>query len=185
MKLFRYVLLNAALLAATSLVSEVPQNIRFGVAHFKTCVDQSLLGKEEQANFEALKKQVETSFAEKEKVLADMAEKFDDADYLDSLSPEAETELKRNFRQLSQELNQLQNQYYQMLTQANMKIIQKLESAVDDASKILAAQKKLDAIFTDESLFFYNDSLDISKELIAIMDGTYEKEIAEMKEVTP
>lgn len=185
MKLFRYLILSASLLGTLPLLSELPQNIRFGVVQFKSCVDESKLGKEEKSNFEALKKQVETAFAEKEKVLIDLVEKLDDADYLDSLSAEAERELKRNRIQLTQELNELQNQFYQMLSQANMKIIEKLQFAVDDASKILAAEKKLDAVFTDESFFFYGNNLDVSKELIVLMDKTYEKEIAEMKDTKP
>ena len=82
---------------------------------FKECVEGSKLGKQEQSTFENLKKQMEKALEEQEKTLTDLATKLNDTDYLDSLTPEAETELKRKFRALNQEMNQVQSQYYQTL----------------------------------------------------------------------
>lgn len=146
------------------------------VVNFKTCVEGSKLGKQEQASFDALKKQMETSLGEKEKVLNEMASKFEDADYLDSLSPEAETELKRKFRQLNQEYNTLQNQYYQTLNQTNMKIVQKLTDVVTKASESVAKQSNIDLILNDEACFFSAKPLDISSQIIVSMDQMFEKE---------
>lgn len=147
--------------------------------NFKNCVEQSKMGKQEQASFEGLKKQMENVLEEKEKVLNEINAKATDPDYLDSLSPEAETELKRKFRTLSQEIMQLQNQYYQALSQTNMKVLQKLNEVVVKASEKIAQQEKIDLIYNEESTFFYSPKLDISSKVVAIMDEMFEKEAKE------
>lgn len=150
------------------------QTARFGVVNFKTCVEQSKMGKQEQANFEGMKKKMESILEEKEKTLTDMSNKLDDPDYLDSLSPEAETEMKRKFRSLSQELSQIQAQYMQTLQQANFKIVQEITNTIGEASKKVAEKFGLDVMLNDEGTFYYAPSFDISKEVVAIMDEMYE-----------
>lgn len=145
-------------------------------------MEESKLGKFEQANFESLKKQMESVLAEKEKTLSDMASKFNDADYLDSLSPEAETELKRKFRALSQELSQQQNQYLQTLQQTNLKVVQKLQEQVLKASEQIAKNEKFDIILNEESAFFVAPSLDISAKVITLLDQEYDKNPPQAKE---
>lgn len=146
------------------------------IVNFKTCVEQSKMGKHEQATFEGLKKQMESVLEEKEKVLNDHASKVNDPDYLDSLSAEAETDLKRKFRAMSQEIAQLQNQYYQALSQTNMKVLQKLNEVVVEASKKIAKEKNIDLILNEESAFFYSSDLDISSEVVAFMDKNYSEQ---------
>lgn len=181
---FGLLLLTASLLTLSNLTAAptAPENVKIGVVNFKTCVDQSKFGKEEQSNFEALRAQMETALEDREKVLTELSNKFNDADYLDSLSPETETELKRKFRALSQELNQIQTQYYQTLSQTNMKIVQRLQEVVVKASKTVAELKKLDIILNEESAFYYNMALDISADIIAELDKQYETEKQQMKE---
>ena len=77
---------------------------------------------------------------QKEKALNDIAGKFNDPDYLDSLSADAETEIKRKFRAQTQEFSNYQNQYLQILQQTNLKVIQKLTEAVSDAAKKYATE---------------------------------------------
>ncbi|MFQ5729127.1 MAG: OmpH family outer membrane protein, partial [Waddliaceae bacterium] len=84
------------------------QGEKIGLVNFKACVEKSKFGKQEQDNFEALKKQMEGVLEEKEKTLSEISTKFNDPDYLDSLSSEAEAELKHKFRSLNQELAQHQ-----------------------------------------------------------------------------
>lgn len=151
------------------------QPLKVGIVSFKTCVEQSKIGKQEQASFEALKKQMESVLAEKEKSLNDMASKFNDADYLDSLSPEAETELKRKFRALNQEISQQQNQYLQTLQQTNFKVVQKLQELVTKAAQTIAKNEKLDLVLNEEGSFYSSPSLDISQKVIAILDQDFDK----------
>lgn len=150
--------------------------------NFKSCVENSKLGKQEQANFEALKKQMENILAEKEKTLNEIAEKFEDPDYLDSLSPEAETEIKRNFRHLNQELTQLQQQYYQALSQTNMKVVQKLTDVVNKAADTVAKQNGYDLILNEESYFHSNPDLDVSSKIVVAMDQLFDDAKAKEKE---
>lgn len=148
-------------------------DIKVGVVNFKSCVEQSKMGKEEQKNFEKMKTQMEEVLQEKEKTLSEIANKFNDPDYLDSLSSEAEAELKHKFRSLNQELNQHQNQYYQALQQANFKIVQKMHDSISDAAKKVAQKKGIDLVLNEEGSFFHNSALDISKDVVVELDRTY------------
>lgn len=177
------VALSAVILcsAVPSSSSQGPVSIR--TVNFKKCVEGSKFGKQEQASFEALKKQMESVLAEKEKTLNDLANKLEDADYLDSLSPEAETEMKRKFRGLSQEYSQLQSQYLQTLQQTNFKVVQKINEKVAEASSTVGKQNNIDLIINDETVFFTSPNLDLSQEVIAVLDQMYEKEPSEKKTV--
>lgn len=155
--------------------------LKVAVVNFKECVEKSKLGQKEQANFDALKKQMETVLLEKEKALNDIATKFNDIDYLDSLSPEAETKLKGEFRTLNTEFNQQQNQFYQALSQTNMKVVQKLNDAITKASSDYAKKNNIDVVFNDDSCFFVSPALSISKEVTKILDATPDVESKETK----
>ncbi|MFV0339272.1 MAG: OmpH family outer membrane protein [Parachlamydiaceae bacterium] len=157
----------ALLFASSSFAAEAT---KIGTVNFKLCVEESKLGKQEQASFETMKKQMENVVEEKEKVLNDLATKLNDPDQLDLMSPEAETDLKRKFRALSQELSQLQNQYYQTLQQANIKIVQSLSDAVTKASEKVAKDLKLDLVINDETCFFASPALDISSKVVVEMN---------------
>lgn len=156
--------------------SNSKQNLNVGLVNFKECIEQSKIGKQEQQTFEAMKKQMESILEDKEKALNEIAVKFNDPDYLDSLAPEAETEMKRKFRTQGQELQQQQQQYYQLLTQANYKIVQKLSDTITNASKEVAKEKNLDIVLNEESCFYCSPDLNISKFVIAKMDDSYDKE---------
>jgi len=156
--------------------------IAMRIVNFKTCVETSKAGKQEQAAFEALKKQIELTLEDKEKTLNDLANKLNDVDYLDSLSPEAETELKRKFRALNQELNQQQNQFFQSLNQTNVRVVQKLSELVGKASTEVAQKQGIQMILNEETSFFYAPDLDISKDVVAVMDRMYEAEVTNAKQ---
>lgn len=149
---------------------------KIGLVNFKTCVEQSKIGQQEQANFEAMKKQVEKVLEEKEKGLTELTNKFNDPDYLDSLAPEAEAELKHKFRVMNQELAQQQQQYYQVLSQNNTRIVQQLGETVGAAAKEVAKQMKLDLILNEEAAFFHAPDLDISPAVIAEMNKNFDLE---------
>lgn len=160
---------------------EQPNPLRIALVNFKTCVEKSKMGQKEQASFDAMKKQMETILEEKEKALTDVSSKFNDIDYLDSLSPDAEAELKRQFRTLNQEFSAQQNQFYQTLSQTNMLVIQKLTEAVTKASEEVAKANKIDIVLNDESSFFTVASIDISPLVIKALDEAFEKEAKDPK----
>lgn len=161
--------------------SNADQGFKARYVNFKVCVEKSKFGKQEQANFDSLKKQMETMLSEKEKTLNEMADKLEDPDYLDSLSPDAETELKRKFRTLSQEMTQQQQQYLQTLQQANFKILEKLDDLISKSSEIVAKKNGIHVISNDDNTYYYDKDLDITNEIVTAMDDLYEKEAKEPK----
>lgn len=164
----------ATALATTLLAGSVNgADMKIGVVNFKKCVETSKVGKKEQQNFEAQKKQMDDVLSDKEKTLNEISAKLSDSDYMDSLTPEADAELKHKFRTLSAEFQQLQNQYYQVLNQTNYKVIQKIQSDISDASKMVAQDKKLDAILNQEMFFYNTEALDVSDDIVNVMDKNY------------
>ena len=165
-------------LATTSAFAD---NGNFGIENFSSCITDSKIGKDEQSSFENLKKQMSTHLEETEKQINELAMKFNDADYMDGLSPEAEDELKNKIRGLNEELSRYQNQYYQVLNQANMKIVQSIGANINTAAEKVAKDKKLSMVVNKEACFFHNPTLDVTNLVIAEMDKTYELESKKQK----
>ena len=164
-----------------------------GIVNFATCITESKIGKKEQASFESLKNQLSKSLEGLEKQINEISTKFNDKEYLDGLSPEAEDEMKNKFRSLNEELSRNQNQYYQLLNQAHMRIIQLISANINQAAEKIATEKKLTLILNKEVAFFYAPSLDVTSEVITQMDQNFEetqskneapKEEAKPKEAT-
>ena len=158
-------------------------NEHVGVVNFATCVSDSKIGQEEQANFENIKKQLGAHLEQTEKELTTLAGKLNDPEYMDGLSPEAETALKEKIQGLNEELSRYQNQYYQVLNQANMKVVQLLSSKVNAASEVVAKEKKLELVVHKDVCFFYSAGLDITPAVVATMDKIYEKEKKDAEKV--
>jgi outer membrane protein len=162
-------------IGATAQGSASKANAQIAVVNFKKCIETSKLGKQEQGRFEEIKKQMETGIEAKEKELNEMAPKFKD-EYLDTLTPEAEAELKERFRRLSQELSGLQNQYYQLLNQANYQIVQKMNEWITGASSKIAKDKNIDIVLNDEACFYVTSAYDVSSEIVKELDARFAQE---------
>lgn len=176
MRKFLCLSLLPAFLFFSPLSSDEVKNPKIGVVDFKICVEESKLGKQEQASFEAMKGQMEKVVEEKEKVLTELAGKLNNPDELDLMSPEAETDMKRKFRALSQEMQQIQSQFYQTLNQANFKIVQKISESVGKASEKAAKEKNIDVVLNSEGSFFASKALDISRDVVKYMDLQFEED---------
>lgn len=150
--------------------------INIAVVNFTTCVQESKFGKKEQENFDNLRKQMVSMIEESQKELQELSQKLEDTDYLDSLSPKAEEELKMKFQTKNQDIARIQNQYYQMLQQANMQVMQKLNENVSKASEAVALKKNLGVVMNKEACFYYKPSLEVTKLVIDEMDKNYESE---------
>jgi outer membrane protein len=181
------VLLATLCLSSAALSADNTQS--FGIVNFGVCVSDSKLGKQEQAAFESLKKQMTAQLEETEKQLTEMTSKFNDPEFIDGLSPEAEDELKTKFRTLNEELNRNQNQYYQIMNQANMRIVQNLSGSINTASEKVAKDKKLNMVVNKDACFFYSPSLDITDAIIAEMDKSFnpdpKKSVADAQTAAP
>lgn len=154
------------------------------VVNFSNCMTESKLGKQEQAGFEAIKNQMTSLVQDTEKQLNDIATKFNDAEFMDGLSPEAEEEMKIKFQQLSEEMNRYQNQYYQVLQQANMKVVQTLGANIQEASEKVAKNKKLSMVINKEACFFFTPTLDVTDAVVAEMDKAFEQKNAKVAATT-
>lgn len=182
MKKFKFLFLLMAVGTFSALSADVVQAAKIGVVNTKKCLEDSKLGKQEQGNFEKMKSQMESVLQEKEHGLEDIESKLNDEDYLDSISSEAEAELKRKRRLLRQEAMQLQNQYMQTLQQANYKVIQNLTEIISKAAEMVAAEMGYDIVLNDEASAYYNKQLDISDKVVQKMNAIFEKELKEPKE---
>lgn len=148
----------------------------FGIVNFESCIADSKYGKQEQTSFEVLRKQMTTLLEDTEKQLHEINAKFSDPDYLDGLSPDAEAELKIKFQNLNEELNRYQNQYYQVLNQAQMRIMQVVGGHINTASENVAKEKKLALVVNKGACCFYNPQLDITSTIISEMDKQFDQE---------
>ncbi len=173
MKNCKTLFLTLGLLTLSSFAGATEQN--FGVVNFSKCVTESKYGVQEQESFNKVKTQMSDIITDLEKQLQEIANKFNDSEFLDSLSPEAEQELKGKFQMLSEEYNRYQNQSMQVLNQANMKMMQTINQYVTEASNQVAKDKKLNFVFREEALLSYSPSSDITASVVKVMDTSFDK----------
>lgn len=166
-------------LSAQGFAADTPQ---VGIVNFASCMTESKLGKQEQTNFENLKKQMSTLLEDTEKQLREIATKLEDQEYVDSLSPTAEAELKGKFQALNEDLQRYQNQYYQVMNQANMRVIQIMSSAISEASEKVAKAKKLGLVVNKEACFFYSTGLEVTSDIVVEMDKSFDTNDKKMTE---
>ncbi len=158
---------NTALLASEPKAS-------VGIVNFTNCLTESKLGKQEQASFDSLKNQLTTLIQDTEKQLTELNEKFNDTEHMDGLSPEAEEEMRAKYQTLSEEMSRYQGQYYQVMNQAQMKLVQEIGAKVQEASEIIAQNKHLNMVVNKEACFFSHTALDVTNLVIAEMDKQFE-----------
>ena len=176
-----------ATLLISSLVLSLPlcgSDMGVGIVNFKQCIEESQVGKSEKEAFESIKTQMTEVLEAKDQELTELSQKFSDADYLDSLTPEAEEELKEEFRKLNQELAQYQNQYYQVLNAANAQLIDTISDMINKASKELAKEKNLQLVLNEYTASYFDPDLDISNEIITKMDDIYKIQQGENEEAS-
>ena len=170
----------AALIAVSAAAAENPL---IGVVNFATCIAESKAGKKEQETMENMRKQMSSLIEDTEKELREISTKFEDTEYLDSLSPKAEEELKIKFQTLQEDLGRYQNQFYQVLNHANYQMMQKMSATISKAAERIAGAKKLDYVMNKEACFYIRPDLDVTPSIIEEMDKNFELE-AKAKKLT-
>jgi outer membrane protein len=146
-----------------------------GIVNFTSCITDSKLGKKEQESLESIKNQMTSLIKDIEEQLTDIAGKFNDPDYLDGLSPEGEQELKAKYQTLREEHERYQGQFYQVMQQANMKLVQTVSSYVNSATDKLAKAKNLSLVVNKDACFSFRESFDITNEVISEMDKVFDE----------
>ncbi len=174
MKKFGTILAVVALTLCVGKLSAADLNL--GFVNFKTCVEKSKHGLQEKTAFEAMKNQMTETLEKTDKELVEIASKLEDQDYMDGLSPAAEEELKGRFQGLSQEFARYQNQYYQLLNQANYKMLQTMHDEVSFAAEKVRESKKLSLILNEDSTFAFSPALDITEDVIQVMNQQFDAE---------
>lgn len=154
-----------------------------GVVNFTTCITDSKHGKKELENLESLRKQMDSLVENTKKELTEIASKFEDTEYLDSLSPKGEEELKMKYQSLQEDLARYENQFYQVRNHANYQMVQKMSGAVSTAAKQVAEDNKLDYVINKEACFYIRPDLDVTTQIISLMDKEFEIE-AKTKKVS-
>ncbi len=160
------------------------ESAAIGVVNFASCITESKVGKKEQENMEAIRKQMTTLIEDTEKELREISSKFEDTEFLDSLSPKAEEEMKMKFQTLQEDLGRYQNQFYQVLQHAQYQLVQKMSGTIAQASEIVADQQKLDYVINKEACFYIRPDLDFTKSVISEMDKKYDIEMKKLSENT-
>lgn len=148
-----------------------------GIVNFTTCITDSKYGQKEQENFEGIRKQLGAMIEDTEKELKEIADKFGDTEYLDSLSPKAEEEMKAHYQNLNEDLARYQGQFYQIMQQANMQLVQKMSTQIARASEKVAEVKGLSYVINREACFYYKPELDLTEQVILEMDKNFELEV--------
>lgn len=177
--------LLATLGVANSAFAANDTQINAGIVNIQTCVSESKYGLKEKENFEQVQSRFSQLISEQEKQLKEIADKLQDADYMDGLSKEAESELKAKFSSLNEELMRYQNLFYQTIQQANAKLWQAMNEHIQTASQEVAKKKNLNMIINKETSFFYNPKLDVTEDIIKVMDKQYEVTEKSAKKESP
>lgn len=175
----RKIILSAfTALTLSAVAAEAP----FGVVNFATCVTESKAGKKEQENMESIRNQMSSLMEQTEKELKEISAKFEDTEYLDSLSPKAEEELKVKFQTLQEDLSRYQNQFYQVMNHANYQMVQKMSGAIGQAAKKVAEEKHLTYVFNKEACFFVHPDLDFTSAVVSELDKSFDEQLAKAEE---
>lgn len=145
-----------------------------GVVNFASCITDSKAGKKEQENLESMRKQMTSLIEDTDKELREIAAKFEDPEYLDSLSPKAEEELKSKFQARQEDLARYQNQFYQVMNHAQMQMLQKISGTISRASEKVASENHLDYVMNKEACFYIRPDLDVTTQVISEMDKSFE-----------
>lgn len=169
--------------ATLSLLSTAFAN-GIGTVNFGTCISESKVGKKEQTNIETLRKQMTSMMEDTENKLRDLSAKFEDTEYLDSLSPKAEEDMKMSYQSLQEDLQRTQQQFYQMMQGANYQLVQKMSNSIAVASEKIAKQKQLDYVINKEACFYVRSDFDVTPLVIQEMDKSFDLDAAQEKKIS-
>jgi Skp family chaperone for outer membrane proteins len=177
-KFFLSLLTAAALSTGPAFAAE--ESI-IGMVNLASCMSESKLGQQEQETLQNVQNQMISLMEDTDKELKEIEGKLKDTEYLDSLSPQAEAELQAQREQLARNISQYQNQFYQMMQQAQYQIYQKVLSNITKASEKIAKDKNLDYILNKEACFYIRPDLDVTSNVISEMDRTFDLDKADKK----
>ena len=169
--------LMLALFSVTALSYADAEEMRIGVVDFRTCLEKSYIGQAEQQKLEAMRNEMVNSLEGKEKLLTEVMDKLKKPEYLDTLSPQAEEELQKQYASLSEEIQMYQNQAYQALNQAQMKMFQSVSEQVAKSAEYLARENNLDIVLNQESCFYFKRPLEMTQIVVQELNRHFQPEL--------
>lgn len=154
---------------------------RIAVLNTRRCLEESKMSSHERATLEKMKSQMESVLKDKEKAIHTIENKLRDEDYMDSISEEAERELRHKKKILIEEGVELNRQFSDNLEMTNMKIMQTIIEAITKASKEVVQESAsknqiIDLILTSEACTYFNPVMDITDPVLTKMNATFEVE---------
>lgn len=166
---------NATFASSSKVDAKHEAKNEIGIVNFTACVTESKLGKKEQESLENVKNQMTGLIKEIESQLQDLTSKLNDSDYMDGLSPEGDQELKIKFQGLREDYERYQGQFYQVMQQANMKLVQTVSSYVNSATDKIAKDKNLSLVVNKDACFSFRETFDITQDVINEMDKVFDE----------
>jgi Skp family chaperone for outer membrane proteins len=106
--------------------------------------------------------------------LKELTAKLEDAEFVDSLSPKAEEEMRMKQQTLQEDMGRYQSQFYQLLQHAQYQMYQKMSGNIAKAAEIVAKEKNLSYVINKEACFYIRDDHDVTTAVIAAMDKAFE-----------
>lgn len=170
-----FVCLTASLLLGAGALWSNPAETSIGVVNFATCATESKIGKQEHEKLEASRNQWVSLIQQSKKELDGIAEKLENKEYLEGISPEAEENLKLKYKSLNEDLMKYQNQLSQELYQAQAISYQKILEQASLAAETIATKNKIKAVVIKDICLFFDKTMDLTSEVLAEMDKNFDK----------
>lgn len=165
---------SLCLCATAAYAKEAPLPSPFGVVDFEKCIVESKQGQKEQENLKEVQEKMKKLMAEKEAEVTTISTNLENPEFIDGISPEAEQKLKQKMQVLQEEQELLQNQWFQMLQQANMRFYEEMSHHVKRASRVISKEKKIPFIFQKTFCFSFPPEADMTPLVVQAMDKTFE-----------
>ena len=115
----------------------------YGIVNFLHCMKESKYGKREKEKFDRLEEHMISLITDHDKQYNDVMSRLSDPEFVDSLSPEGEQELRSRVQTVGEELSRYREQYAQVMQRANMQYVQMLSQHVQQAAAVVAKTRSL------------------------------------------
>jgi outer membrane protein len=153
-------------------------DVKEGIVNFANCVNDSKLGKQEQASFETTRKQFFSLIEDTDKQIKEIRAKLDDKDTLEGLTPEAIKEMQDKEAQLTVELENYQQQYGHFVSQGGQyRFLLPIMTGAAKAAEKFAKEKGFTTIINKDAYLYYSPALDVTADIVKEMDNLFEEEI--------
>ena len=147
-----------------------------GIVNFANCVNDTKLGKQEQASFETTRKQFFSLIEDTDKQIKEITAKLEDKETLEGLTPEAIKEMEDKKGQLQAEFGHYQEQYGHFISQGQYRFLKPIQESAVKAAENVGKSKGLTKIANREAYLYYAPSLDITADVVKEMDKMFDEE---------